>query len=108
MGSKEEHGTSRNAAIVFQRQIDKIGTSVFRFDKLHENLQDREGYIKRISILPSSPVRGDFLLVATAFYEGEHVVCFQQGFSLEEVLMGFLNRLQNGSLKWKDDEYANK
>lgn len=106
MGSKEEHGTSRAGAAAFQRQLMRLGEAIYRFESLHEIMFDNEGYIKKLSIMPVSPIRGQFMMVVTGFLHGEHVVCFQQGSSLDDCLLSFINRWANGSLKWREDEYA--
>ncbi len=54
---------------------------------------------------PDGP-HGEWLCVATAQIDGVDLVCFTSGASFDDVLRNVGNRLANGSMKWKDDEYA--
>ena len=40
--------------------------------------------------------------------DGAPVVAFHSGFSLGDALRGVAGRLNNGSLRWRADEFANK
>lgn len=108
MGNKEEHGTSRQSQIAFQAHLISLGAVVLRFDRIHEDFQDREGYIKAVRYLPASPVRQGHLIVASAFHRGTDVVAFQQGTGFDDCILSFIKRFENNSLRWKEDEYANK
>lgn len=105
---QKEFGSARASAIAYQTQMMRLGEVLSSFEKRHEGFGDDEGFIKAIRFVPASPVRAENLLVITAFWDGADVVAFQRGFSLAECLQGFINRLGNGSIKWKEDEYAEK
>lgn len=52
---------------------------------------------------------GEILVVLRGLdEEGAAVVAFHSAFSLDEALVGVENRLANGSLKWRIDEWANR
>lgn len=52
--------------------------------------------------------RGDEILVVVrgVDHEGAPVVAFHGAYSLEEALLGLAARLGNGTLKWREDQFA--
>lgn len=108
MSDQKEYGSAYKAQAAFDKHIYRVGSQILLFEHLQEQFYEQEGYIKAVRILPASPVRAEYLLVVSAFCEGGDKVAFQRGDSFADCIVGFLNRLKAGSLKWKDDEYANK
>ena len=49
----------------------------------------------------------DYMVVVTAIgVDGEALVGFHSGVSLAETIAGMCNRVRNGSMRWRPDEYA--
>jgi hypothetical protein len=54
-------------------------------------------------------VHGECLIIATGWdHDGTPVVTFHSGVGAHQALLTFLQRVQNGTLKWRPDEYAKR
>lgn len=63
-------------------------------------------HLKQIRIKCDLKGGGGWMAVVTALTPNGDQVAFHRGDDFREALEGVLSRIRNGSLKWKDDEYA--
>ncbi len=81
------------------------GERLLAFESVADRQFDKGITIKSLKARCPQGETGGYLLVVTAVGEGGPVVAFQDGDSLAEVIVGFINRLENGSVKWKEDQF---
>jgi len=106
MTKGEKPGNAVHSARAFEDFIRSVGIGWLECVRAFERLE-RDGIeLKRISI------KGDFthgvgvLVVMTANAPGGAIVAFHQGDDLQMMWRGLAARIMNGSLKWKEDQYA--
>jgi hypothetical protein len=99
-------GNTLASQALFDRQMIKIGVSVLTLQEQFIRLSDEGIEVKALRLAYRSGVSGELLGVLTASTESSELVAFQSGTDLAVVLTVLQSRLANGSLKWKEDEYA--
>jgi hypothetical protein len=62
--------------------------------------------LKSITVRPAAGGRGGCLVIARAKIEGRSVVGFHSGDTADAALKGALERIENTSMEWKDDKFA--
>lgn len=62
--------------------------------------------VKSIRLKGPSEPGGDWLVVVSVDIDGYAMVGFHRDISMQAALEGSLQRILNGGIKWKDDEYA--
>lgn len=91
-------------AALFQetgRAVSNVGSAMMGYRSL---LVDVTGFTVRG---PDASVNGDFLLTVRGVdANGMKVVAFHSDSSLEGLMVGFNNRLNNGGFKWREDQWA--
>lgn len=103
---KEVPGNTIQSSIDYEAYLIKIGRSMLRTDRMCENAAADGLTVKAIRIkFPDTP-GGGYLAVVTADFDGVACVAFHGGTEFHDVVTGLLNRIQNRSLKWKEDNYA--
>lgn len=103
---KEMPGDTISSQAMFDRMLGKLGASLYTFDGRFS--RDNMGGIALKAIrfkAPHAPT-GEWLAVVTAWQDQVEVVAFHKDASFVECVQGLMNRLNNGSLNWKVDEYA--
>lgn len=101
-------GNAMLSAALLGRQVEKLGIAALRMDAHLETLQDNGIEVKALRFVYRAGIRGEVLCVVTAQTESGGLVAFHNGDSFGEVMKGIAARMGNGSLKWKEDEYANQ
>lgn len=106
MAGKEVPGNSVGSQMEFERQMLRAAEQMLRFERVAARLWDDGIVLKGMSVrLPKVP-GGDFLVVVRADKDGSAAVCFVGSDSLMDVVRKTVATLENGTAKWKDDEYA--
>lgn len=99
-------GATAISAALVQREMLKLANSIYVTQGRIDSQFDGNMMVKSIKIrLPNAP-GGDYMAVITADTTEGSKVSFHGGSSLPDVLRGLCERLNNGRLKWRDDEYA--
>ncbi len=89
------------------RAYEMIGRRVQRLGDFFTEGAVASVELRGLSVRPPTEDNAEFLLVIRAYDDaGAPVVGFHSGLSLGEALAGLYERLDNASLRWKEDEYA--
>lgn len=91
-----------------QKDASKLLRSIRYLDGNMDVPDDRDQRIVKVVIKGPEYYGGEFFsIVAADGDNGEPLVAFHTAESLAGVLVGLGNRVRNGSLKWRADEYRN-
>lgn len=99
-------GNSRASELEYQRAMLRAAEQLMRFERVAERLDDQDCWLRSITVRLPGEARNTFLAVVRADNAGAPVVSFHEGDTLLECLRGMVARLENGSVKWKDDQYG--
>ena len=86
----------------------KLGLAWLGFIKTMEGLEDQGLRVTRVSLKGEWFDGGSILVVLTAEGPDGPMVAFHNADDLDGLWKGLRNRIRNGNLKWKVDEYASK
>ena len=100
-------GNSLASQAALDRAVADAGVGLFRVEHLFDGLWDDGCVIKSVRISCPGSGRGDYLAVVTADVQGVPSVGFNSADTFRECLLGLFNRLENRTLKWKEDQYSN-
>ena len=107
--SKNPHEVPGNVlatAASVERVMMKTARSLYMTDqRVSDDLPNRVN-LRQLRIKAPAQIGGEWFAVVTAYLEDAPVVAFHSGSSFVSTIEGVCNRINNGSLKWKDDEYA--
>ena len=85
----------------------KIGSSLSRLDHIDSSGWRGNVELRGLSLRVPQQVGGEWLVVIRGLdHEGGPVVAFHSALGGAEALAGAVERMSNGSLKWKPDDYA--
>lgn len=82
------------------------GWTLLVADRRFETLADSGLTVTDIRVRLPNDENGDYLTIIKAQGETGGVVGFGSGLTFGEALAGTLERLYNGSLRWKEDQYG--
>lgn len=104
MGTQEEKA---------KRHVQPNGTKVLRAVEAIGMAMEQLSYgvegLVSIRLKGPQDIGDEYLLVARAIgTDGEPVVAFHSSESATGAVIGFANRMRNGTLKWHEDEYARR
>jgi len=99
-------GNAMASQLAFQKIILAHGTALARIDHLVAKGLAGDIHITTIRLRAPSVEGGEWLAVVKATTENGNIVGFHGGTGLGDLVSGLANRLNNGSIKWKEDEYA--
>lgn len=88
------------------RRTLKLGIAVRQLEHWCEKLVPDHGIVKAIRFKAPRSVGGEWLVVVQVSTEKGGVVGFHSADDFSEAVKGLSSRLRNGSIKWRDDEYA--
>lgn len=103
---KDVPGNSVASAAQFDRELMRTGEALLRFETLADNLADGGAVIRELRVQCPGHKRNDYLVVVKADTSEGAVIGFCGGDTLHEALRNLVGRLQSGTFRWKDDEYA--
>lgn len=84
----------------------QIGTSVGRVDGALGRYADDDVFLRTVTIRAPEEGQGDYFVVSRWWVGGEQKVAFHSAGTFWEAVKGLADRMQNGSLTFKDDQYA--
>lgn len=102
----ENAGNALAAQAAFERELFRVAQVWHRVDMLLDRLFENDIVVRRLSVVVPTPDRDGFTAIVTATVSGEPCVAFHGGTTFVEAMTGLLNRLENGSVKWKIDQYG--
>lgn len=91
--------------VAVQRIYIQAGQSIAWLDLSVEANSESSVQLLGVSVRIAEHPGGEHLFVLKGRYQGERVVSFHQDSSLLSGITGVGNRIRNGSLKWRPDEY---
>lgn len=108
--SKRNNGSDNNgntlaAQAAFDRELMRFAQVFYRADMILDRLFENDVVVKRIAVSMPGGEREGYMGVVTADVAGVPCVAFHGGTSLGDALKGLMERLENGSIKWKTDQY---
>jgi uncharacterized protein YhdP len=83
----------------------KTGERLLGADAVFERSFTRGDVVVSLSIRVPEMDGDDWLVTVRAYQDAKRVVGFHAAPTFGEAVTGTLNRLQNGSMKWKDDKF---
>ena len=89
-----------------ERHMLKLASAVYRADASYFENPPPGFQLKTIKFKSPPHAGGEWLAIVTAELEGAPSVAFHSGDSFPDCLRGLCSKLVNGSLRWKEDEYA--
>lgn len=99
-------GDAMGSAVMHQRMLLKSGQSLHNLAYGTEHMFDQGVRIRRITFKCGGDPRGSWLVIITVVTAEGPLVAFHNGEGLLSAVEGLAARIRNGSLKWKEDEYA--
>lgn len=103
--NEEVPGNTMQSAVNLARLLEKIARPVMIFQGRYEGERTEGVEILAIRFKAPGHPMGEWLAVVSASIEDERVVAFHKADDFSECLKGVLNRINNGSIKWRSDEY---
>lgn len=105
---QEVDGNSVQSTLNYQNACLKAAEQILRFETVMETIKAEGGRLKGMSIKLPLNRDGEVLIVIRAAFGEEDFVAFSSGITLFETLRVTVARIQNKSIKWKEDQYAGK
>ena len=99
-------GNAMESQLAFQRSCLRFAGKMYRFEHLVDEWSSDDIWLKSLSVRVPMHEGGEYLITMRTTKHGSEEVAFHAGSSLWETLEGMINRMSNGSLRWKSDEYA--
>lgn len=100
----QENAWARQSA--FAEQQYKVGLGVTLFEHFVSTSWRGEVNLTGFSVRTPAAEGGEWLVVLRGTdHEGGPVVAFHSALGIGEALAGASGRMQNGTLKWKPDQY---
>lgn len=106
MSNKELPGNSVASAALFTREMVALAEQLIRFSDKVDRLIESEASMGNLTLRPPRVPAGEWLCVCRLRSEGVWYVAFVSARSLSEVLRLVAAKWENGSLQWREDDYA--
>jgi hypothetical protein len=90
----------------FEASAARVYHALMRLRRLVDALDGQGIYLKSVSIRFPNEARNEFFAVLKAATDEGNVVLFDSGFEIHDPLCSLVERLENGSAKWKEDQYG--
>lgn len=103
--ARDVPGNARESALQVQRFLMKQSETLVSMERIADRYYEAEMNLTSIRIrFPRSEGDG-YLGVVSAEGPAGKVVAFHDATEFLETLVGLIRRLDNGSVKWKEDKY---
>jgi len=89
----------------YAKFVDRAGQGWIEFVGAVQNLAARGVLVDRVTMKGEWHNGGDMLVVLAARTEAGYMVAFHNVEDPSTMWVALANRIKNGSLKWRDDEY---
>lgn len=108
MGQKEVSGSVMAGVALMQREMLASATALYTVSGRLAEDENPEAIMTSLRIRCPEVRGGDYLVIVGRWYEGQFEVGFHSEGSLHQAFVGALNRIRNGSMRFKPDDYRNK
>lgn len=105
-GSKDGKGVGGHDAYV--KDMLAKAQQVIGLQQALEDMEDDELYVHQLKFASRGSDAWEWLVVLTVDSKDGAKVAFSSAGTLSEAIGALLGRIQNNSLRWKDDEFRNK
>lgn len=99
-------GTSSNKRYGKVDVVSSIGQSIVNLERALERLDEEDFAIISITVNTVYGGRDDYMVVVRARAGDKRVVAFHSAATYWEAIKGAADRIVNGTLKFKEDQYA--
>jgi hypothetical protein len=106
--SKDIPGDSRASALAYQQQMVRLAQQIVRFEQVLERMFDEDEEILGLSVRIPSTEGADYLITVRARIGEKRKVAFHASYSFADTIRGLVARLENRSMRWKEDQYGDK
>lgn len=104
--NSEVPGNAMASAALFAKEMVRAGESLYQMEYTLDTLFDKEVVVTSIRIRTPGLTQEGYLVVVNALVLGDAVVGFHGDTTFGKAVIGVIERLRNGTIKWKPDEYA--
>lgn len=98
---KSDQDISKDAAAEYGKRLYRLLQIAFARER---GVALADGAIMQITIKAPKQVGGEPLVIVKARVEGQNIIAFSGGFDGAEALRVALERIQNGTIKWREDQ----
>lgn len=103
--NKDVPGNAVASALAVQREMVRLAEQVYRMERVLDRLDGDNVFIKGLRFRPPFGEGDQWLGVVTADIEGVPKVGFVSDETFASTVRKAVAMLENGSMKWRDDEY---
>jgi hypothetical protein len=90
------------------RWAKRVARALMELDRMCDVDSGRQIELRALKMRLGETDHEETLVIVTAWDDaGAPIVCFSQGMTPSEALVGAINRIANGSVTWKEDQYGN-
>jgi len=100
----EVPGNAMESARLYANELARVAELCFEMDKILARLDERDVWVKALRFRAPSDIGTEWLAIVTAHGPEGDAVGFHAAPTFQECLKGTLERLRNGSFKWKADK----
>jgi hypothetical protein len=104
--TREQPGNAMASQAEFERQMVRLATQLLRFEQVITRMDEGGTWITGLSIKVPGEDRADYLVVVRARTSAGSVVGFAGGDTLAEAIRVTCAKLENRSMRWREDQYA--
>lgn len=98
---KGDQDISRDAAAEYGKRLYRLLQILFARER---GVALADGAIMQVTIKAPKVPGGEPLVIVKARVEGQNIIAFSGGFDGAEALRVALERVQNGTIKWREDQ----
>ena len=98
---KGDQDISKDAAAEYGKRLYRLMQILFARER---GVALADGAIYEVRIKAPKEIGGDPLVIVKARIEGQNLIAFSGGFDGAEALRVTLERISNGTLKWREDQ----
>jgi hypothetical protein len=103
---RDAQGNALASELAFQRILIRQGETLLRFENLWNELEQEDIVLTQLRVIMPGIEGGEYRVVLKLQQGDAKFVAFHNSMTLLEALVGLINRLENRTLKFKDDMYA--
>ena len=101
--NQEHDGNAMASAAAFRQQLIRSGELLLRAERIFERCWDEDVFVRNVNIKLDGGGGGNYLAIVKAETPEGKIVAFHDAPTLLELVTGLLARLENKSLKWRED-----
>lgn len=108
MAREKESGSSLGQLRAYQAELEKVGVALLQLDTAVRRYRKEGNELRDIRLKAPPEEEGEWFVIVRAVVQGDPFVGFHSAYSAGDALRGAVNRVLNGTMKWKADDYGSK